>query len=172
LHGRKVTDPDAIRDAVLAGRSLAHPRDLPVAGNAMNLRALQLDERRSATGSRGWSVRSSLDGFATDIAVFTVPDDTNTRTETAQLPAQFHDLTTAVEFRIFGFQSEATSGTRRIDNAALISGVASTCGDGFVDAGEQCDDGNDASHDGCSATCTIELVTRSSFQVRSTVTET
>jgi len=30
------------------------------------------------------------------------------------------------------------------------------CGDGKVDAGEQCDDGNTAAGDGCSATCTTE----------------
>jgi len=135
----------------------------PATGRAMNLSALQLDERRSTTGIRRWSVRSSLDGFASDIAVFSVPDDANTRTETAQLPAQLHDVTTAVEFRIFGYQSEAAGGTWRIDNVALIGGVASTCGNGFVDAGEQCDDGNGASHDGCSASCAIELVTQFTF---------
>lgn len=30
------------------------------------------------------------------------------------------------------------------------------CGDGVVDPGEQCDDGNTVSGDGCSSTCTIE----------------
>ena len=30
------------------------------------------------------------------------------------------------------------------------------CGDGFLDAGEECDDGNTAAGDGCSATCTLE----------------
>jgi cysteine-rich repeat protein len=30
------------------------------------------------------------------------------------------------------------------------------CGDGFVDSGEECDDGNLADHDCCSATCTAE----------------
>ncbi|MBI3833810.1 MAG: DUF4215 domain-containing protein [Planctomycetes bacterium] len=30
------------------------------------------------------------------------------------------------------------------------------CGDGQLDAGEQCDDGNNTSHDGCSASCQIE----------------
>jgi len=30
------------------------------------------------------------------------------------------------------------------------------CGDGFVDAGEACDDGNNVDGDGCSATCTVE----------------
>ena len=33
-----------------------------------------------------------------------------------------------------------------------------SCGDGAVDAGEQCDDGNTASGDGCSQTCQIEVV--------------
>lgn len=33
------------------------------------------------------------------------------------------------------------------------------CGNGVVDTGEQCDDGNTAAGDGCSATCTTETVT-------------
>ena len=32
-----------------------------------------------------------------------------------------------------------------------------TCGDGFVDRGEQCDDGNTVDGDGCSASCQLEL---------------
>lgn len=44
-------------------------------------------------------------------------------------------------------------------------GTNCTCGDGIVDAEEQCDDGNIFSGDGCSHECTIELTTytRSSF---------
>jgi cysteine-rich repeat protein len=38
------------------------------------------------------------------------------------------------------------------------SGNNGVCGDGTVDDGEQCDDGNTTSGDGCSATCTIETV--------------
>lgn len=34
--------------------------------------------------------------------------------------------------------------------------IVSTCGDGVVDAGEPCDDGNHATGDGCSATCHVE----------------
>jgi cysteine-rich repeat protein len=33
-----------------------------------------------------------------------------------------------------------------------------TCGDGFVDGTEQCDDGNTTSGDGCSATCKYEIL--------------
>jgi cysteine-rich repeat protein len=36
------------------------------------------------------------------------------------------------------------------------NGSGGVCGDGVVDSGEQCDDGNTVSGDGCSATCTIE----------------
>ena len=34
--------------------------------------------------------------------------------------------------------------------------ILGVCGDGIVDAGEQCDDGNITNGDGCSATCTIQ----------------
>src|SRR4051812_32449868 len=33
---------------------------------------------------------------------------------------------------------------------------APACGDGTLDEGEKCDDGNSKAHDGCSSTCTIE----------------
>ncbi len=33
------------------------------------------------------------------------------------------------------------------------------CGDGEPDVGEECDDGNTVSGDGCSATCQFEVVT-------------
>jgi cysteine-rich repeat protein len=35
-------------------------------------------------------------------------------------------------------------------------GAASVCGNGNLEGSEQCDDGNSASNDGCSSTCTIE----------------
>ncbi len=42
-------------------------------------------------------------------------------------------------------------------NATLrIRVIQSRCGDGFVRTGEQCDDGNTAANDGCSATCRAE----------------
>jgi tetratricopeptide (TPR) repeat protein len=48
LHGRRAFagDPDAIRDAVLAGRPLDHPRDLPVWLRRILDRALQSDPAR------------------------------------------------------------------------------------------------------------------------------
>ena len=41
----------------------------------------------------------------------------------------------------------------------LFRSPISICGDGVVNAGEQCDDGNQVNGDGCSATCTVEAPT-------------
>jgi cysteine-rich repeat protein len=44
-----------------------------------------------------------------------------------------------------------------LDDVCLTALIKNTkCGDGVVDAGEQCDDGNTVNGDGCSATCTLE----------------
>lgn len=39
----------------------------------------------------------------------------------------------------------------------LVANRAVTCGDGFTDGAEACDDGNKTGGDGCSATCALEL---------------
>jgi cysteine-rich repeat protein len=163
-RGAGVT-PSAAADAFSASAwttgAIVDPNDFysftvaPAAGTAMKLLALRLDERRSATGIRSWSVRSSLDGFASDLALFPVPDDTLFRTETVSLLASFRDLATPVEFRIFGFQAESSQGTWRIDNVALIGETVPACGNGIVDPGEQCDDGNAVNGDGCDNNCAI-----------------
>jgi cysteine-rich repeat protein len=38
----------------------------------------------------------------------------------------------------------------------VVSRASPACGDGILDAGEQCDDGNIFNRDGCSSTCSIE----------------
>jgi cysteine-rich repeat protein len=43
-----------------------------------------------------------------------------------------------------------------VASASCLQNV-STCGDGVVDAGEQCDDGNSTAGDGCSPSCQIEV---------------
>jgi TonB family protein len=43
------------------------------------------------------------------------------------------------------------------ENCSDAKAAAPVCGDGSVDANEQCDDGNTADGDGCSSTCRTEL---------------
>jgi cysteine-rich repeat protein len=45
-----------------------------------------------------------------------------------------------------------------IDDVVLTPGGGAVCGNGVIEAGEQCDDGNTANGDGCSSTCAIEPV--------------
>ncbi len=42
------------------------------------------------------------------------------------------------------------------DVSACTKSAAGNCGDGVLNASEQCDDGNNTAHDGCSATCDVE----------------
>ena len=97
----------------------------PNNGALMSLYNLTLDERRSASGIRDWSVRSSLDNFGTDLSHFSVPDDANTRTDqSTQLGTSFGNLLNGVEFRIYGYNSESGAGTWRIDNVRLAGNLS------------------------------------------------
>ena len=92
----------------------------PATGATLSVAALELDERRSGTGIRTWALRSSLDGFAADLQVVAVPDDTATRVnQRFALPAAFSNLTTPVEFRLYGYASEAAGGSWRVDNVEV-----------------------------------------------------
>lgn len=42
------------------------------------------------------------------------------------------------------------------DGGVPDSDVPDGCGNGTVEAGEECDDGNSGSHDGCSVACVVE----------------
>ena len=44
----------------------------------------------------------------------------------------------------------------QIDDIAAFLGALTTCGNGNVDGGEACDDGNDVTGDGCRPDCTLE----------------
>ncbi len=97
----------------------------PEVSMSLSLTRLVLDERRSGTGIRDWCVRSSLDGFAADLSQFAVPDSTATRADqTTLLGSSFAHLTSDVEFRIYGYNSESAGGTWRLDNVELYGSVS------------------------------------------------
>lgn len=99
----------------------------PNDGFQLDLTSLELDERRSGTGIRRWSVRSNRDNFASDLSPspFSVPDNTATRTEQriSLSGADFSRLSAEVEFRIYGYQAERSTGTWRIDNVRLAGQI-------------------------------------------------
>ena len=95
----------------------------PDPGFELSISGLQLDERRSATGIHDWSLRSSLDTFATDIGtVFSLPDNTSYRRDQSidLSGGLFDDLTHTIEFRFYGYNAESSLGTWRLDNVDLF----------------------------------------------------
>src|SRR5215510_11433025 len=62
-----------------------------------------------------------------------------------------------------GDDGNRTSGDGCSDACKLEPASGPKCGDGKVDAGEECDDGNTASGDGCSPTCKREASTACSL---------
>ncbi|MCU0392853.1 MAG: Ig-like domain-containing protein, partial [Thermoflexibacter sp.] len=94
----------------------------PNSGFQLIINGIEFDERRSLTGIRTLSVRSSRDGYATDLAVINVPDNDLTRTQTVNLVC-FTRITTNTTFRIYGYASEATGGTWRLDNVKILGTI-------------------------------------------------
>lgn len=95
------------------------------AGYVLDLNRIELDERRSGTGIRSWAIFSSLDSYGAPLATFAVPDDAGTRTNQGEdLGSAFDSLTGILSFRIYGFASESSAGTWRVDNIDLLGEIS------------------------------------------------
>ena len=96
----------------------------PVAGTILNIDTLHFAERRSGTGISKFELRSSLDSYSSTVgSVVIVPDDTATRQQTITLGSAFDSISSSVTFRLFGYASEASGGTWRLENNTVKSGV-------------------------------------------------
>lgn len=118
----------------------------PQSGYSINLSQITFRTQRSGTGIRTYAVRSSVDGYATNLPAsinpanselsvqsgnvfFRVLDATITgqNGSTITLGAGYSSLTTPVTFRFYGWNAEASGGTFSIDDVA-ITGSAATLG--------------------------------------------
>ena len=71
---------------------------------------------RNTTGPTGLVLRSSLDNFSTDLAVYAL---TNTSQTEFQIPLSGGVMTTSVEYRVYGFgSSSALFGLQRINDGS------------------------------------------------------
>ncbi len=104
----------------------------PEAGVSLDLNELAFAERRSATGVRAFTLRSSLDGYLTDVVTpVEVPDDAATRDHRLTLGAAFDAVTGPISFRLYGYFSETFSGRWGIANHSelgvlRVSGLATS----------------------------------------------
>lgn len=73
--------------------------------NVLDIDSVEFSTQRNGQGARRISVRSSLDGFASDLGVFQLAQDAVTYRFTATLGAAFDNIAKNVplEFRIYGY---------------------------------------------------------------------
>ncbi|WP_431215560.1 hypothetical protein ACQ86N_13245 [Puia sp. P3] len=102
----------------------------PSSGYTLVLNNVAMTIRRSNTGSpsgagpNNWTLRSSLDGYTADLATNSMTF--NYATFTVSLPAAFQNLTGAVSFRLYGFNTTINSGgnSRLVFDNISITGQA------------------------------------------------
>jgi len=85
--------------------------------------AFRFDERRSGTGIHDFELQYSTDGTTFQQvpgSATTVPDDTNWRSHSFDLPAAVEGQA-AVTIRILGYNAEGSTGTWRVDNTGFFS---------------------------------------------------
>lgn len=110
----------------------------PSVGYTLDVDTIAFTIQRSSTGIRSYAVRSSLDGFAANLAASISPANVNLGVgpgnefrylsdslSSAQngslvtLGAPFDLLSTPVTYRFYGWNAEAVTGTFSIDNVAF-----------------------------------------------------
>lgn len=112
----------------------------PVLGTTFDLSKITFKIQRSGTGIRTYAVRSSVDGYNTnlpasinpintDISVqpantFYITDDANTSAENGSTitlnGANFTGISTPITFRIYGWNAESSTGTFSVDDVTII----------------------------------------------------
>jgi hypothetical protein len=119
----------------------------PNSGTVYSLTGITFTSQRSGTGIRTYSIRSSVDGYATNLPASINPANSELSVQTGNIfyrvidatttaqdgstitlnGSSFTNITTPVTFRFYGWNSEATGGTFSIDNVAM-SGNITTLG--------------------------------------------
>jgi hypothetical protein len=95
----------------------------PAAGETMTLTNLAFKNQRSGTGPSTWVLRSSVDGFATDLANLATPPPVTLVRNDVALGAGFANLTAPVELRFYAFGASSPNGTWRIDDVLLFGSL-------------------------------------------------
>ena len=119
-----------------SGSLLAETKDGPLAGDTCA--SNKLDTMITLYDVNGIPITSDDDGGAGPCSLINVP----------ALPPGTYYLTV----------KNGPISTKSYSYALQVTTTLSVCGNGTKEPGEQCDDGNTAPNDGCSASCTIEGV--------------
>ncbi|MFH2005549.1 MAG: DUF4215 domain-containing protein [bacterium] len=103
-------------------------------------------------------VTLALSNMTADLDVFVISDSGGTCMPASCTDSGDDGLTfTATAGETYYIVVDGYQGAISNYTLDLTCDTAITCGDGAVDAGEQCDDSNTTACDGCSATCQLEV---------------
>jgi hypothetical protein len=94
----------------------------PDPGLMFSIDDISIRLRRSNTGPQTAVLRSSVDGFTTDLATVS-PPTANSSPLNATLGAAFDDRATPVEFRVYGFGGTSALGTLRFTDEPAAGGI-------------------------------------------------
>ncbi len=93
----------------------------PASCYEMDLTELHFTHKNSGTGGTPTiHIRSSLDGYAADVATVSIAAANVIQNENIALPTQFTGLTSAVEFRFYVTSMAGSGATYRHDNVSLF----------------------------------------------------
>jgi hypothetical protein len=97
-------------------------------GYAASITNVSFNDQASASGATNWFLRTSVDGFAADVAAGPTSSDITASAFSASL--SLVSVTGAVTFRIYGEGASSAAGTWRLDNVLLQGTTASIGGGG------------------------------------------
>ncbi|WP_345088803.1 T9SS sorting signal type C domain-containing protein [Flavobacterium chungnamense] len=89
----------------------------PNLGYSINFEDFNFTNQRSGSGPSNFSVRSSLDGFSTDLGVYSNTATNISNNETLSLSGvAFNDISSTITFRIYGYNATNTGGTGSLND--------------------------------------------------------
>ncbi len=98
----------------------------PTANYAMSINSISFFDQKSNTGPTSWVLRSSLDGYVSDLNTPS-PGTTNSTfpatAQTVDLGINFQNITPSVTFRLYAYGASSSAGTWRLDNLAIDGSI-------------------------------------------------
>lgn len=99
----------------------------PILGYKINFVSLVYTLQRSSTGPSNFAVRSSLDNYAANIVLITETGTAAVEKTIALSGAAFQNISSAITFRIYGYNATGATGTSSI-NDFTFNGQANSLG--------------------------------------------
>lgn len=94
----------------------------PNSNYAMSLSTISFFEQKSGTGPSNWVLRSSLDGYASNLngaSAGTTSASFSATPQSIDLGLELQNITTAVTFRLYAYGATSSSGTWRLDDLTI-----------------------------------------------------